>query len=168
MKNKISLSSRGANNLPADLERREKRDESESRGRGLKLKTHPLSRRRWFPKAVWLTPRVTRHHQKEEKRVSWSLKSATKPLVSTTRLNSSLARFRLTSGNVAIVVLSSEGSKSSPSTSDIEELVGRLEVELLADELELVVLEFLESLGSGDVLYDSGGVDHSGSEEPRE
>jgi len=84
---------------------------------------------------------------------------------------SELFRFELqplTSSNITIVVLSSKGSKSSPSTSNVEQLVGRLKVELLADELELVVLEFLESLGSGDVLDDSGGVDHPGSEEPRE
>jgi hypothetical protein len=70
------------------------------------------------------------------------------------------------SGDVATVVLSGEGDEGSPSASNVEQLVGRLEVELLAHELELVVLQLLERLRVLDVLHDSRGVDHSGSKEP--
>lgn len=56
--------------------------------------------------------------------------------------------------------------EGSPSAADVEKLVGRLKVEPLANESELVVLELLERLGPGDVLDDARGVDHARSEEP--
>ena len=45
--------------------------------------------------------------------------------------------------NFAAVVLVCEGSKGTPSTSDVEQAIVRLEVKFLADYGELVVLELL-------------------------
>lgn len=45
-------------------------------------------------------------------------------------------------------------------------LVGRLEVELVADDGELVVLELFEGLFLVDVEDDAGGVDHTRAKEP--
>jgi hypothetical protein len=111
-----------------------------------------------FPKAVWFTPRVTRVHQSEASR------RQLRDFDSQGKKEG--GGKRRTSSNVTAVVLSSKSSKGSPSATNVKKSVGRLKVELLADELELVVLELLERLGSGDVPDESGGVDHPWSKEP--
>lgn len=69
--------------------------------------------------------------------------------------------------NVDTIVLGSVGSKSSPSTANVEHTVSRLEVELVTDHVELVVLKLLKSLLAVDVTDNTRGVDHTGSKEPR-
>lgn len=70
------------------------------------------------------------------------------------------------SGNVAAKVLRGVSGEGSPSTTNVEEGVGRLEFELVADEGELVVLEFFETFFAVDVVDDSRSVDHARSKEP--
>lgn len=69
-------------------------------------------------------------------------------------------------GDVNTVLLGSKSSESSPSTADIENLLTLLQVGLLTDDSQLVVLHLLKSLLLVDVGDDTGGVDHSGAEEP--
>jgi len=59
------------------------------------------------------------------------------------------------------------GDKRSPTASNVEQSVALLERELLAYHVELVVLQFLESLHPVDVGDDTRGVDHSWPKEPR-
>jgi hypothetical protein len=56
--------------------------------------------------------------------------------------------------------------KSSPSTANIEQLVARLETNLLADDSELVILELFEGLLLRGVRDDTRGVDHARAKEP--
>lgn len=58
-------------------------------------------------------------------------------------------------------------NECSPTTSDIKHSVTLLQVELLANEVQFVVLQLLESLHSVHILDDTRSVDHSWSEEPR-
>lgn len=71
-----------------------------------------------------------------------------------------------TSGGVRAVVLRSKCGERSPSTTNVQQAVSRLEVELLAHHRELVVLQLLERLHAVDVLDDARGVDHPRAEEP--
>lgn len=66
---------------------------------------------------------------------------------------------------VRSVVLSSIGGEGTPTASDIEMTLALLELDLLADELQLVVLHLFESLLLCDVTHNTGGVDHAGSKE---
>jgi hypothetical protein len=73
----------------------------------------------------------------------------------------------LTTSDIGSVVLGGVGDQRSPSTSNVEHPVALLQVEFLANHVELVVLELLEGLLLVDVGDDTGSVDHSGSQEPR-
>jgi len=68
--------------------------------------------------------------------------------------------------NFAVVVLMSEGSKSTPSASNVKQAIFRLEVEFLANHGQLVVLESLKVFLLFDVQNDARGVNHTGTEEP--
>jgi hypothetical protein len=63
-------------------------------------------------------------------------------------------------------VLRGKAGKRSPTASEIKHLLARLQVNLGANDLELVVLELLESLLLGDVGDDTGSVDHARAQEP--
>lgn len=66
---------------------------------------------------------------------------------------------------VSSVVLGGISSEGTPTASDIEMTLALLELDLLADELQLVVLHLLEGLLLVDVRHNTGSVDHAGSEE---
>ena len=59
------------------------------------------------------------------------------------------------------------GNERSPSTSNVEQTVTLLESKLLADHVKLIVLQLLERLHLVDVGDHTGGVNHTGSKEPR-
>jgi len=71
-------------------------------------------------------------------------------------------------GYITTVVFGSKGSKGSPTTTNVQESVSRLEVKFLADDGKLVVLEFLKGFFTGEVEDDTGRVDHSVTKEPVE
>ncbi|KAI3480724.1 hypothetical protein L1887_57203 [Cichorium endivia] len=80
------------------------------------------------------------------------------------------ARLRLGerhTGHVAAVVDGGKGGEGAPAASDVEHAVLLLQVELGADEVELVVLQLLERLRLVGVRDDARGVDHLRAEEPR-
>ena len=58
------------------------------------------------------------------------------------------------------------GDERSPTTTDVEHPVALLQVELLADHVELVVLELLKGLHAVDVGDDTRSVNHSRAKEP--
>ena len=70
------------------------------------------------------------------------------------------------SSNVSIIVDRSEFSQGTPATAEIEEGVTGLKTNLLADNGQLVVLELLKCLFLVDVADDTGGVDHTRTQEP--
>ncbi len=69
-------------------------------------------------------------------------------------------------GDITSVVDSGERGEGSPTAANVENAVFLLQVKLGADEVELVVLEFLEGLGLVGVGNDTGGVDHLRAKEP--
>ena len=69
-------------------------------------------------------------------------------------------------GNVCAKVLGSETSERSPTTTEIQHPFTRLQADLAADGLELVVLKFLESLLLVGVRDKTGSVDHAWAQEP--
>lgn len=71
------------------------------------------------------------------------------------------------SSYVRLVLTRSESGKSSPTTSEVQDLVAWLESNLFAHYTQLVVLELLQSLLAVNVRDESRGVDHSGAQEPR-
>ena len=78
-------------------------------------------------------------------------------------------RLILAEGNArdfAAVVLVGESSKGTPSTSDVEQAVVRLEVKFLTDHGQLIVLELFEGFLFFDVRNDAGSIDHAGAKEP--
>jgi hypothetical protein len=77
------------------------------------------------------------------------------PLVSEGGLVSS----KSDTGNITVVVLSGESGKGTPTTSDVQELVSRLQIEFFTDKGKLVVLELFEGFKLGWVGDDSGSVD---------
>ena len=87
-------------------------------------------------------------------------------LTETLVTESSLSLGKSDTSNVRTVILGSVGYQSSPSTANVEHAVTRLQVQLLADSVQLVVLELLKSLLAVDVGDDTTGVDHTGSKEP--
>lgn len=68
--------------------------------------------------------------------------------------------------NVAAVLRRGVSGKSTPSTSNIKNLLALLKGGLLANNSELVILELLEGLELVDVRNNTGSVDHSGTKEP--
>lgn len=68
--------------------------------------------------------------------------------------------------NFAVVVFMSESGKGTPSTSDVEQAIFRLEVEFLANHGQLVILELFKAFLLFDVQNDARGVDHAGTKEP--
>ena len=68
--------------------------------------------------------------------------------------------------SVAAIVLCSKGSERAPAAADVEQAVLGLQVELRADESELVVLQFFERLSASEVLDDTRGVNHTRTQEP--
>lgn len=79
---------------------------------------------------------------------------------------SGLVASKSDTGSAGTIVLTGESSKSSPTTADVEEALALLEVDLLANDGHLVVLELLESLLLGNVGDDTRGVDHTRAQEP--
>jgi hypothetical protein len=69
-------------------------------------------------------------------------------------------------GDIGTILLTSEAGKSTPTTANVEHGVALGETNLLADNGELVVLEFLKSLLAVDVRDDTRSVDHAGAKEP--
>ena len=69
-------------------------------------------------------------------------------------------------GNVGAEVDGSKLGKSSPSAADVEHSLALLEIDLLADDSQLVVLEFLEGLLLVDIRDNAGSVDHAWAKEP--
>ena len=69
----------------------------------------------------------------------------------------------LTSGNVTAVVLSSIGGQGTPTTTNVQQPVRRLEVELFTNEGELVVLQLLEGFEFGRIRDDSRSVNPEGN-----
>jgi hypothetical protein len=56
--------------------------------------------------------------------------------------------------------------ESAPSAADVEEFLTGLEINLFANDTELVILELFEGLFAVDVGYYARGVDHARAEEP--
>ena len=69
-------------------------------------------------------------------------------------------------GNFAVVVLVSESSKGTPSTSNVEQAVFGLEIKFITNHSQFIVLELLEAFLSFDVQNNTGGIDHAGTKEP--
>lgn len=69
-------------------------------------------------------------------------------------------------GSLRAVNGTGKASKSAPAAADIQESLALLETDLLAHDSQLVVLELLKALLGIDVGDDSGGVDHTGTQEP--
>lgn len=79
---------------------------------------------------------------------------------------SSLVLSQSDTSNMSAIVDGSVLGKSSPSTADVEHTISGLNTNLLADNLELVVLHLLERFFLVDVGNDTRGVDHAWSKEP--
>jgi len=69
-------------------------------------------------------------------------------------------------GNLSAVVDAGEAGKSAPAAANIEHLLILLEVDLLANDSHLVVLELLKGFLLLNVRDDARGVDHARAEEP--
>ena len=69
--------------------------------------------------------------------------------------------------DLSTVVGRSELGEGTPATAEVEHAVTSLESNLLADNGQLVVLQFLKSLFLVDVGDDTRSVDHARAEEPR-
>jgi hypothetical protein len=67
---------------------------------------------------------------------------------------------------VGVIVDRGELGKGSPATANIEQLLALLELDLLADNGELVVLELLKGLLLVDIGDNARGVDHAWAQEP--
>lgn len=78
----------------------------------------------------------------------------------------SLIASKSDTGNVCAEVDRGELGKSSPSAADVEHSLALLEIDLLADNGELVVLKLLKGLLLVDVGDDTRGVDHTWAKEP--
>lgn len=70
------------------------------------------------------------------------------------------------SSDVSTIIHTGIFGQRSPATADVEELVTRLHADLLANDGELVVLEFFEGFLPVDIRDDAGRVDHAGTQEP--
>lgn len=70
------------------------------------------------------------------------------------------------SGHVDAVLLGGKSSQSSPAAANVENLLALLESGLLTHNSKLVVLHLLKGLLLVDIGNDTGGVDHSGAQEP--
>lgn len=88
-------------------------------------------------------------------------------LAKTLGSESSTSLGKSNTSDVNAVVLGSVGSERSPTTANVEHAVSGLEVELVADHVELIVLELLKSLLAVNVTDNTRSVDHTGSKEPR-
>lgn len=69
-------------------------------------------------------------------------------------------------GNFALVVLVSKSSEGTPSTSNVQQAIVGLEVELLANYGQLVILELLKAFLFFDIQNNTRGINHAGAEEP--
>ena len=120
----------------------------------------PFLRRRSLPNAVCFLARVTAgtcRNERDPRRESARCQAV---ILARTRLR---VRARLTSGNITTIVLAGIGGQSTPSTTDIQQSVRGLEVELFAHERELVVLQLFQGLKLGRVRDDSRGVNPEGN-----
>ena len=79
---------------------------------------------------------------------------------------SSLVATKSDTSNVCTVVDRGEASKSAPTATNVEHPLVLLQVDLLADDGHLVVLELLEALLLVDIGNHTGSVDHAWTEEP--
>lgn len=69
-------------------------------------------------------------------------------------------------GHMGTVVDAGVFGESAPATADVEHLVTGLDIDLLAHNGQLVVLELLQGLLLVDVGNDARGVDHTRTKEP--
>ena len=68
--------------------------------------------------------------------------------------------------DVSTIVDRSVLSQSTPATAKVKNSVARLKTDLLANNGKFVVLQLLESLFPVDITDQTGGVDHTGTQEP--
>lgn len=78
----------------------------------------------------------------------------------------SLVATKSNTGNLGAIVFAGESGEGAPATANIQQSLILLELNLLADNGHLVVLELLERLLRVDVRDDTRGVDHARAEEP--
>jgi hypothetical protein len=78
----------------------------------------------------------------------------------------SLVATKSDTGNLSAIVLAGKSGESAPAAANIQHSLVLLELNLLADNSQLVVLELLEGLLRVDVRDDTRGVDHARTEEP--
>ncbi|KAH3668831.1 hypothetical protein OGAPHI_002586 [Ogataea philodendri] len=69
-------------------------------------------------------------------------------------------------GDLRTVLGGCKGGQSTPAATKVEHLVALLQTDLFTDNLELVVLQLLESLGLVNLGDHTRGVDHSWTQEP--
>lgn len=79
---------------------------------------------------------------------------------------SSLVTTQGDTGDLSTIVNRSILSQSTPATTEIKDSVTGLNTDLFANNSQLVVLKFLESLFLVGVADDTGSVDHAGAQEP--
>ena len=73
----------------------------------------------------------------------------------------------LTTGDISSIILGGMSDKGSPSTTDIKQSITLLQGQLLADHVELVVLQLRPIIYCVDKGDYTTSVDHSWSQEPR-
>lgn len=69
-------------------------------------------------------------------------------------------------GDLGAIVFAGKSGEGAPAAANIQHSLVLLELNLLADNSQLVVLELLKALLRVDVRDDTRGVDHAGTEEP--
>lgn len=79
---------------------------------------------------------------------------------------SSLVAAESDSSSLCTVVDTGEFGKSSPSAADVQKSLAFLEIDLLADNGKLVILELLKRLLLVDIRDNTRGVDHAWAKEP--
>lgn len=79
---------------------------------------------------------------------------------------SSLVTSKSDTGDMSAEVDGSKLGESSPTAANVEHSLALLEIDLLADNGELVILELLEALLLVDIRDNAGGVDHAWAKEP--
>lgn len=78
----------------------------------------------------------------------------------------SLVTTECDTGNMGTIVDRSILSQSTPATAKVQNRVARLKTDLLANNGKLVVLQLLESFFPVDVTDHTGGINHTGTQEP--
>lgn len=79
---------------------------------------------------------------------------------------SSLVTTQRNTSDLCAIVYGGELCECAPSAANVEHFLARLQVDLLADNRHLVVLQLFQALFFVDIRDDARGVDHAGTEEP--